>query len=176
MKIVTRQYVQEFLERLGSRYPKKETLSLLGGSAMLMLGSLRETMDIDYVGDDIHKNEFQIIVEEVARELNLETEAVPIDRFIPLPEGSEKRKINIGQFGRITAYIFDPYSIALSKLDRGSDRDMDDLVFLIRNNHIHAEELERILKEALPHAGKFDFHPEILAHFQELKKRLEGKP
>jgi hypothetical protein len=173
MKIVSRQNVQEFLEQLGSRYPKNAMLSLLGGSAMLMLGSLRETMDIDYVGDDIHKNDFQIVMEEIAHELGLETEAVPIDRFIPLPEGNEQRKIYIGQFGKVTAYVLDPYSIALSKLDRGSDRDLDDLVFLIRNNHIHAEELERILKEALPHAGKFDFHPEILDHFQELKKRLE---
>lgn len=140
---------------------------------MLFLGSSRETMDIDYVSDDIHKNDFQITVEEVARELGLETEAVPIERFIPLPEGNEQRKIFIGQYGNVTAYVLDPYSIALSKLDRGSDRDLDDLVFLIRHNHVNAEELERILKDALPHAGKFDFHPEILSHLQDLKNLLK---
>ncbi|GMV34985.1 MAG: hypothetical protein DCC59_15670 [Chloroflexi bacterium] len=173
MKAVSKQTVFEFLERLGSRYPRSETLSLLGGSAMLLLGSLRETMDIDYVGDDIHKNEFQILIEEIANELGLDTEAVPIDRFIPLPEGNEQRKIQIGQFGKVTVYVIDPYSIALSKLDRGSDRDLEDIIFLIQRDQIAAEELERITKDSLSHAGKFDFHPEILDHLRLLKARMK---
>lgn len=173
MRAVSKQSVLEFLERLGERYPKRETLSLLGGSAMLLLGSPRETMDVDYVGDDIHKNEFQKAIEEIAGDLGLDAEAVPIDRFIPLPEGNEQRKIHIGQFGRVTVYVIDPYSIALSKIDRGSDRDFDDLVFLIRHNHIAIEELERMTKDGLSHAGKFDFHPDILAHLQELKSRIK---
>jgi len=173
MKNVSRRNIQEFLERLGSRYPKQATLYLLGGSALILLGSSRNTLDIDYVGDDVQKDDFQIAIEETARELGLETEAVPIERFIPLPEGNEQRSIHIGQFGNVDIYITDPYSIALSKLDRGHDTDVEDLVFLIRHNHINLEELERIVNEALPHAGKFDFHPEILAHLQGLKTRLE---
>lgn len=173
MKVVSRQNVMEFLKQLGKRYPKSETLFLLGGSAMLLLGSSRETMDIDYVGDDLHKNDFQKAIEEIAKEFGLDAEAVPIGNFIPLPEGNNERKIHIGQFGNVTVYIIDPYSIALSKIDRGSDRDFDDLVFLIRNNRITAEELEHITKDGLSHAGKFDFHPDILAHLQELKNRLK---
>lgn len=172
MKVVSRQRVLEFLESLGKRYPKTETLSLLGGSAMLLLGSPRETMDVDYVGNDIHKNDFQRALEEIAEDFGLETEAVPIDQFIPLPEGNEQRKIHIGQFGKVAVYVIDPYSIALSKIDRGSDRDFDDIIFLIQNNLITIEDLERITKDGLSHAGKFDFHPEILAHLQELRKRL----
>ena len=172
MKAISRESIQDFLVRLG-KYPRSETLSLLGGSAMILLGSSRETMDIDYVGDDIHKNEFQIAIEKIANELGLDTEAVPIEHFIPLPEGHEQRKIHIGQFGNVDVYIIDPYSIALSKLDRGSDRDLNDLVFLIQQNHITLAELERILNEALPQAGKFDFHPEILSHLDTLKNRLK---
>lgn len=92
---------------------------------------------------------------------------------MPLPEGNEQRSIHIGQFGKVDVFIFDPYSIALSKLDRGSDRDLDDIVFLIQRNQINEVELERILNDALPHAGKFDFNPDILAHLQELKRRLK---
>ena len=64
-------------------------------------------------------------------------------------------------------------SIALSKVDRGFEADLSDLVFLIQRNYIKLGELERILKDALPHANKFDFHPEILDHFQELKALLK---
>ncbi|MBI3169256.1 MAG: hypothetical protein HYZ22_12305 [Chloroflexi bacterium] len=131
MKNMSAQSVQEFLENLGRRYPEQATLYLLGGSALLLLGSSRDTLDIDYVGDDINKNNLQIAIEETAIELGLETEAVPIDRFIPLPEGNEQRGIRIGQFGNVTTYIFDPYSIALSKIDRGFDTDIEDVIFLI---------------------------------------------
>jgi hypothetical protein len=70
-------------------------------------------------------------------------------------------------------FVADPYSIALSKLDRGLDTDFDDLVFLIQNNHVDIEEFERILSAALPHARKFDFNPDIVNHLQELKNRLK---
>ena len=165
--------IYDFLERLGNSYPRQASLYLLGGSALILLGSTRETLDIDYVGDDDHKDEFQLAIEETARELGLDTEAVPIDRFIPLPEGSERRSIHIGQFGKVNVHVFDPYSIALSKLDRGSDRDLEDLVFLIQRHQINADQLERFLHDALPHANKFDFNPEILSHLQELKNLLK---
>lgn len=174
MKSISKQIMNEFFERLGSQYPKQANLYILGGSAMIVLGSLRDTLDIDYVGDDIQKDEFQTAVEDIANELELETEAVPIDRFIPLPEGNETRGIRIGQFGNVTVHIFDPYSIALSKIDRGFEADIEDVIFLIENKHISAIELERVVKDGLSHAGKFDFHPEILEHFESLKKRLKS--
>lgn len=173
MKKISKQNIQEFLEHLGNRYPNKATLNLLGGSAMMLLGSTRDTLDIDYVGDDIQKDDFQIVLEETANELELETEPVPIDRFIPLPEGNEQRKIFIGQYGNVHVYVIDPYSIALSKIDRGFDADVEDIIFLIKHNQVNIEQLEKILHDGLSHAGKFDFHPEILAHFEGLKKRLK---
>jgi len=42
--------IQAFLARLGERYEKPATLYLLGGSALLLLGSPRPTIDIDYLG------------------------------------------------------------------------------------------------------------------------------
>lgn len=173
MKNLTRESIQEFLTRLGSRYPKQVTLYLLGGSALILLGSSRDTLDIDYVGDDVQKDDFQKLIEEIADGLELETEAVPIERFIPLPEGNEQRKIRIGQFGNVDVYITDPYTIALSKLDRGMDHDLEDIAFLIQGNYINLKELEAIVQNAISKAGKFDLHPDILAHLRELQIRLK---
>lgn len=168
-----KEILQDFLTRLGSRYPKQANLYLLGGSALILLGSSRDTLDIDYVGDDTQKEDFQIAIDEVAAELKLETEAVPIERFIPLPKGNEQRKIHIGQFGKINAYVIDPYSIALSKIDRGFETDLEDILFLIQHNQVDLVTLEQILMDSLSQAGTFDFHPEILAHFEDLKQRLK---
>ena len=165
--------LHSILKILGERVPPESQLVLVGGSALILLGSPRPTMDIDFVGDDIHPNELHRKIIQIAKELKIHIDLVPLDRFVPLPEGSEDRKIPIGQFGNLGVYIADPYSIALSKVDRGLKEDFDDLVFLIERNYISLEKLEQIIQTAMPHAGKFDFHPDILAHLQHLQNRLK---
>lgn len=158
---------------IGERVPLSSQLTLVGGSALILLGSSRLTADIDFVGDDIHPNELHRQIIQIAKELKIHIDPVPLERFVPLPEGHQNRAIPIGQFGNLSVSVADPYSIALSKVDRGFEADLSDLVFLIQHNHIKLGELERILNNALPHAKKFDFHPEILEHFQELKTLLK---
>ena len=164
--------LQSILQSMGERVPPSSRLVLVGGSALILLGSLRLTIDIDFVGDDIHPNKLHQSIMQIAKEMKIHVEAVPIEQFVPLPKGSEERSIRVGQFGNLEVYVADPYSIALSKLDRGLDTDLEDIVFLVRRNFITLDELERITRNALSLAGKFDLHPDILAHLQELKNRL----
>jgi hypothetical protein len=164
--------IKEILAKLGEHVPPASRLILVGGSALALLGNPRQTIDIDFVGDDIQPEALHQQILQLARELKFHMEPVPLERFIPLPAGSDERTIHIGQFGNLEVYVADPYSIALSKLDRGLDTDLDDIVFLIRREYISLAPLEQILQNALPVAGKYDFHPEILAHFAELKVRL----
>lgn len=105
--------------------------------------------------------------------MEIHVEPVPLERFVPLPEGNQERTIRIGQFGNLEVFVADPYSIALSKLDRGFDTDLDDIVFLVRRGFINIQDFDRMLQNALARAGKFDFHPEILDHLLELKQRLK---
>jgi hypothetical protein len=165
--------IQSVLQAMGERVPPASQLTLVGGSALALLGSQRLTIDIDFIGDDIHPNKLHQKILQIARELKVHAEPVPLDRFVPVPKGSEERIIHIGQFGNREIYVADPYSIALSKLDRGADTDYDDLVFLAQNHHIHMDEFERMVMAALPQANKFDFNPDILEHLQELKNRLK---
>lgn len=123
--------IQSVLQALGKRVPPSSRLVLVGGSALALLGSPRLTIDIDFIGDDIHPNELHRSIIQIAKELKIHVEPVPIERFIPLPEGSDKRSVHIGQFGNLDVHVADPYSIALSKLDRGFDTDFDDMIFLI---------------------------------------------
>ena len=165
--------IQSVLQAMGARVPPASQLTLVGGSAMALLGSQRLTIDIDFIGDDLHPNPLHQKILQIARELKVYAEPVPLDRFVPLPKGNEARTIRIGQFGNLEIYVADPYSIALSKLDRGADTDYDDLVFLAQNHYIGMDEFERMVMDALPQANKFDFNPDILEHLQELKNRLK---
>jgi len=48
METVTLQGLQAFFQRVGEQFPTPATLYLLGGSALCLLGSPRETLDVDY--------------------------------------------------------------------------------------------------------------------------------
>jgi hypothetical protein len=46
--LLTKSDIEKFLHQLGERLVTEETLYLIGGSALLLLGSPRGTLDIDY--------------------------------------------------------------------------------------------------------------------------------
>ncbi len=166
--------IQSILQTLGERVPKSSRLILVGGSALALLGSPRLTIDIDFIGDDVFPNELHQTIMRAAKELKFFVEPVPMERFIPLPDGSAERSIRIGQFGNLEVFVADPYSIALSKLDRGFDTDFDDIIFLIQSGHVDWDKLQRMTQAVLPRAGEFDIIPaEFLAHLEIVRGRLK---
>lgn len=165
--------IRTLLTEVGQRYHQPATLLLLGGSALCLLGSPRPTLDIDYVGHDLHKNALQAVIEQVAQEMHLEVEAVPIDEFVPLPEDAQQRQLVVGQFGSIAVYILDPYTIALSKIDRGFDTDIEDILFLIRQGLVRFEQLEIVVNTAVVRAQEFNLNSTAMRdHLQAVHSQL----
>jgi hypothetical protein len=165
--------VGEFLEKLGKQYPSPARLYLLGGVALYLLGNSRPTMDIDYVGDDIQKDDFQTLLEKIAQEMELHVDAVPIEKFIPIPQGGLQRCLFYRTYGKVEVFIFDPYTIALSKIERGFDTDIEDILFLLRSRQINFLDLERYTTEALQYAKEFDIEPEEMHnHLELVRERL----
>jgi len=173
MERVTREMIYAFLTELGHRYRKVANLYLIGGGALCLLGNPRPTLDIDYVGDDLHKSELQRAIDEVAHEMHLEVDAVPIDGFVPLPSDAQEHCVYIEQFNNLSVYVFDPYTIALSKVDRGFDTDVEDILFLIRRGNIEFAELEKLVFAALEQADTFGFDVRaVLDHLQLVRRSL----
>lgn len=161
------------LTEVGQRHQQPATLLLLGGSALRLLGSPRPTLDIDYVGHDLHKNDLQQVLEQVAQEMGLEIEAVPINEFVPLPSDAQQRQLSVGTYGALNVYILDPYTIALSKIDRGFDTDIEDIIFLIRQGFITLTQLETVVSDAMGQAQNFDLTPiAMLEHLQDVRNQL----
>jgi hypothetical protein len=71
-------------------------------------------------------------VRELKEELDVNVEQVCPAEFIPLPEGAESRAIHVGRYGALKVYHFDPYPTALSKIERGTDEDFDDVRAMLR--------------------------------------------
>ena len=114
MEPVTSAAIQQFIQRLAERYGGAGTLYLLGGGALCLLGSPRETRDVDYTFEVATEAtpRFRAALAEVAVELQLDLEDVPIAEFIPLPPEAAERRRALGRYGQLDVYIFDPYTIA----------------------------------------------------------------
>ncbi len=165
--------IRAFLTRLGERADRPAALYLLGGSALILLGSPRPTVDLDYVGSDLptQMNELQNVIQQVADEMRIEVEALPFQEFIPLPQDAERRHIKIGEFDKLTVYVFDPYSIALSKIERGFESDLEDVVFLIRHKRIEYDHLIELAQAMIARAGEFNLDvQQIRAHLDALAR------
>jgi len=98
---------------------------------------------------------------------------VPIAKFIPLPPQAGERRRLFGRFGQLDVYIFDPYTIALSKIARGFEADIEDVVFLLRSGVIEFSELERLFGAILPKAPQADIdRKEFRTYFEEVRRRV----
>jgi len=175
MEAVTSATLETFLQRLGQQTSCTGSFYLLGGSALCLLGSPRTTADIDYAfeAEAGSLEQFQATVAELAAEMCLDVEAVPLDEFIPLPPQARERRRLVGRYGRLDVYLFDLYSIALSKIARGFEADLDDVMFLLREHLIEFGDLEAHFNAILPDAPRADILPgEFCNYFEEVRRRV----
>ena len=49
--------IDRFLSEVGGRHNRPAQMFLIGGTALILLGSTRPTVDIDYVGSDLDSAE-----------------------------------------------------------------------------------------------------------------------
>jgi len=147
----TRDRIEQFLRELGKRYRGGGRLYLVGGTQMVFAGFRGQTEDIDYTvqleGDH---QEFTAAVRSLIRELNISVEPAGPGDFIPLPGGWEQRSRFVGRYGRLDVYTFDPVSTALSKIERGSSRDIDDVLALLDQGIVSIPELQSAFEAILP--------------------------
>ena len=72
----------------------------------------------------------------------------------------------------IEVFIYDPYSIALSKLARGFDADIHDVLFLLQTGIIEIDILSKFVEDSLPMAWDYDIDPNKLGNYLEVVKNL----
>lgn len=177
MESITVDTLHTFLQKLGERYTRPGTLYLLGGCALCLLGNPRATQDVDYMVElePETAQAFQDVIDGLAAEMHLDLEVVPLAEFIPLPPQAQERRRLIGHYGQLDVYVFDLYSIALSKIARGFESDLEDVEFLLEKGLIEWPELEHAFVAVLPYAVQSDIIPsEFRAYFEETRRRWEA--
>jgi len=90
-------------------------------------------------------------------DLNVEL-ASPADFVPPLP-GWEERSVSLGRFGKIEVLHFDPYTQALSKIERGHTQDLRDVSEMFRSGLIEVATLRELFQGLEP--GQILRYPRI---------------
>lgn len=128
---------------------------------------------IDYVGDDLEKRTFDRVLEEIAQKLKLDIEAVPIEKFLPVTVEDMDACLPFGKFGEIDVLILNPYIIGFSKVERGFDTDIEDVIFLIKNKYIESEIMTTRIRNILLQANKFDIdRNSVMNHWRDILQQL----
>lgn len=149
---VNRHRIEEFLNQLGKRFRGTGQVYLVGGTTMVYEGFRTQTLDIDIAFDlnPTDHTEFIHVVRELKEEMQVNVEEASPGHFIPLPSGYETRCQFLGQYGKLEVFHFDPYSMALSKIERATAEDFSDVLALLKHNWIQIEMLEETFHEIFP--------------------------
>ena len=116
-RAVTPDKLRRFLERIGQEVRGEGRIFLSGGASALLHGWRPTTVDIDFGLNPEPKGIFDVLP-RLKEELDVNLELASPEQFVPPLPGWEGRSEFIGQFGVITAYHFDFYTQALSKIER----------------------------------------------------------
>jgi hypothetical protein len=154
----------EFLEGLDRLLRGQVHVHCIGGFVVSMVYGLpRPTADIDYYAalpyDSIDDLQRQAGPDSgLAKKYKVHLQHVPM---VSLPEDYAERLSEIypGRYENLRLYTPDPYDLILSKLDRNSPKDRDDVAFIAGRLHLRGELLrERYQKELRPYLANESRH------------------
>jgi hypothetical protein len=118
---------------------------LTGGATAVLEGWRQSTVDIDVrfePDSDAALSRIAEIKERLAVNVEL---ASPLD-FLPPLEGWRERSRFRFREGNLEVFDFDPYSQALSKLERGFELDLDDVRNMVSSGRIEPEQLQQLFQ------------------------------
>jgi hypothetical protein len=171
LELATPDQILQFLTRLGEALSVPAELYVFGGSALLLVGGHRNTADIDYALRSETLDQCRQTIAKVAVELDIDVEESEPSEFLPLAPGAESRNELLGQFGQLTAYILDPYSIAAMKFDRAFPSDMQDVRSLVTLQTIDLSHLALYISDI---ARRYDEPIRLQRNFEEFRRLVGG--
>lgn len=166
--------VRTLMEQLGLRSRGPGRVYLTGGATALLEGWRASSVDVDLKLDPEPEGAFDALA-ELKDELDLNIELAAPDQFIPPLTGWRERSRYIGTWGKVDFFHYDPYSQALSKIERGHARDLTDARELVQRNMVDVAELEHRFAEI---RGELKRYPaiDVRAFETKLKQFVASMP
>ena len=138
--------LRAFLEELSRAAREPTRLYLTGGASQLLRGLRDSTLDIDLTFEP-ESDELLRSMVSLKETLNVNVEIVSPVHFVPPLPGWRDRCEFVMQIGKLEVLHFDPYTQALSKLERGHVRDMQDIQALVGEGIVDPVRLRALFAE-----------------------------
>lgn len=146
--------IRALARELGRVVPGGTRMYLTGGATAVLEGWRESTVDVDVrfePDSDAALKRIAALKEELS--LNVEL-ASPLD-FLPALEGWRERSRFRFREGNLKVFDFDPYSQALSKLQRGFELDLEDVENMVDSGLVEPKTLVALLEGVEPELYRF---------------------
>jgi hypothetical protein len=147
--VTDRAKLEAFMSALGNRVPGEGTIYVTGGATAVWHNWRPMTIDVDIKPDPEPQGLFEALA-GLKDELDLNIELASPDQFIPAIPGWRERSLFIARHGRIQFFHYDLYGQALSKLQRGHERDIRDVRSMLQSGLVSTKQLRTLFAEIEP--------------------------
>lgn len=153
---VTRDGIERFLVELGRMARQPGRIYLAGGAALVhgqVRGPGASTADVDLKLDVADENEVETAIRQLKTTLGINVELASPADFIPVPVAWPSTSRYVGRYGPLEVFYFDFTTIALSKIERGTSRDLRDVALLKDQGLIQRDALDVAFQEIVTQVG-----------------------
>lgn len=146
--------IGRLLRALGAAATEETVVYLAGGTSAVLEGWRATTVDVD-VRIEPESDSLLRALARLKDELAINVELASPGDFIPLPAGWRDRSPLVAREGAVTFRHFDFTAQALSKLERGHDRDLVDVRAMLERGLVDRDALRLAFDEIEPELYRF---------------------
>lgn len=139
-KLTTVDIVETLMKELGRAAKAPAQVFFTGGVTAIMHGWREATVDVD-IRIVPESDEILRVLPELKERLNFNIELAAPDDFIPQLPGWSQRSLFIANEGPLSFFHYDPYSQALSKLERRHAQDLEDVHNMLTGGLVEVSKL-----------------------------------
>lgn len=148
-ELADQERIRSFMLALSAESREDARLYFTGGATAVLLGWRTSTIDVDIkLVPEIDR--LMRAIPQLKETLRLNVELASPSDFIPELPGWEDRSPFIARDGRISFHHYDPYSQALSKIERSHAQDMGDVREMLRRGLVEPKALLEYFRRIEP--------------------------
>jgi hypothetical protein len=146
--------IRRFMAELGRSVVSSTRVYLTGGASAVLMGWRETTVDIDFSFvpelDEVYR-----ALPDLKESLQLNLELASPAQFLPELPGWQERSPFIAREGTVDFHHYDFYAQALSKIERGHDRDRADVASMLAAGLVEPARLRALFDRVEPELYRY---------------------
>jgi hypothetical protein len=146
--------IRALAQALGTVARQPVRIYLTGGSTAVLEGWREATIDVD-LRFEPEADELLRALPGLKESLGVNIELASPPDFIPELPGWRERSPHVFREGRVDVHHFDPYSQALSKIERGFEQDLTDVRTMLKEGLVETPRLRELYDTIEPELYRY---------------------